>query len=100
MLDGFDAEGFTRGVPMNPKPKSEAWLLCALKYKAFGCAVLEGRSGNDNSPNSLKSELEAHLGEAATRERLCELTHDGQINCEQIDMPSYNEFKQCLEKVI
>jgi hypothetical protein len=100
MLDGFDAEDFTRGVPMIPKPKSEAWLLCALKYKATGCAVLEGRSGNDNSPNSLKSELETHLGEAAARERLCELANDGQINCEHIDMPSYNTFKQCLEAVI
>lgn len=29
MLDGFAEEGFERGVPMVPKPKSEAWLLCA-----------------------------------------------------------------------
>ena len=28
MLDGFAEEGFARGVPMIPKPTSEAWLLC------------------------------------------------------------------------
>jgi len=100
MLDGFTAEGFARGVPMIPKPKSEAWLLCALKYGYSGCERLENCSGNDRSPNSLKAELAAHLGEAATRERLCELASDGQIDCEKINMPSYTAFKERLEAVI
>jgi len=44
-----------RGVAMIPKPKSEAWLLCALKNKPYeSCEKLEDRSGNDDSPNSLK----------------------------------------------
>ncbi len=28
--DGFGEAGFDYGVPMIPKPKSEAWLLCAF----------------------------------------------------------------------
>ncbi len=31
MVKGFVCEGFDSGVPMLPNPKSEAWLLCALK---------------------------------------------------------------------
>ncbi len=30
MINGFKASGFDYGVPMIPKPKSEAWLLCAI----------------------------------------------------------------------
>src|SRR5205807_9469180 len=29
MLAGFEVEAFARGVPMIPKPTSEAWVLCA-----------------------------------------------------------------------
>jgi len=57
---GFKIEKFDRGVAMIPKPKSEAWLLCALRNKAYeNCQKLEDRSGNDDSPNSLKKELDA-----------------------------------------
>jgi hypothetical protein len=35
MLDGFTEEGYEIGVPMVPKPKSEAWLLCALKTNPY-----------------------------------------------------------------
>ncbi len=35
MLHGFDGESFERGVPMIPKPKSEAWLICALKHAPY-----------------------------------------------------------------
>ena len=55
---GFQQAGFDRGVPMVPKPKSEAWLLCALKENPYQhCASLEDESGNDASPNSLKKQL-------------------------------------------
>ena len=47
---------------MIPKPKSEAWVLCALSKLYKECDELEDRSGNDNSPNSLKRELEELLG--------------------------------------
>ena len=40
MLDGFDEEKFSKGVPMIPKPKSEAWLICALKKHAYQNSAL------------------------------------------------------------
>lgn len=63
MLQGFEVENFAYGVTMVPKPKSEAWLLCAMKAKSpyQHCAALEQASGNDDSPNSLKSQLNVAL---------------------------------------
>lgn len=101
MLLGFDEEGFTRGVPMLPKPKSEAWLICALKNAPYeNCDVLERRSGNDNSPNSLKAELTGILGDVALVETLCEMLEDRTIDIDRIDMLSFRAFRQRLEEVI
>ena len=101
MIDGFIEEGFERGVPMVPKPKSEAWIICAVKNDPYqGCAALEDRSGNDNSPNSLKGELADILGEPATREILNPMVDDRTINVEQIGMPSLKAFRDRLEDVI
>ncbi len=101
MIAGFDAEGFPTGVPMVPKPKSEAWLICALKKNPYqGCAALEDRSGNDNSPNPLKAELEGLLGHAPSGEELCGMLHDGTIDVERIDMPSFKAFKERLRAVV
>ena len=59
---GFKIENFGNGVPMVPKPKSEAWLLCALKANPYQhCIGLENESGNDRSPNSLKKQLQDAL---------------------------------------
>ncbi len=100
MLDGFAEEGFARGVPMIPKPKSEAWIICALKAEPYiGCDPLEDRSGNDNSPASLKRELEQMLGEPATRELLRGKIEDGSIDCHRITMPSFLSFRGRLEEV-
>jgi len=99
MLDGFAEEGFLRGVPMIPKPKSEAWIICALKADPYvGCDPLEDRSGNDRSPNSLKGELERLLGEPATRELLLSKIEDGSIDCHRITMPSFLSFRASLKK--
>ncbi len=101
MLDGFAEEGFKRGVPVIPKPTSEAWLLCALRRNPYqGCAALEDRSGNPHLPQSLKGELEARLGHPPTREELCELVTNGEINYRRIDMPSFNAFRERLEAVL
>jgi len=101
MLDGFAEEGFSRGVPMIPKPKSEAWIICALKADPYvGCDPLEERSGNDRSPNSLKGELERLLGEPATRELLLSKIEDGSIDCHRNTMPSFLSFRRRLEEVI
>lgn len=101
MLDGFEVEGFKTGVPMLPKPKSEAWLLCALKENPYqGCARLEKRSGNDRSPKSLKRDLERRLGHSPSREELCELVTNRRINVSKIDMRSFIDFKKRLEEVL
>jgi hypothetical protein len=101
MLHGFEEEEFTKGVPMVPRPKSEAWVLCALKQSPYqGCASLEDRSGNDNSPNSLKNELAAILGDVDIREALRQKVATRAINIERIDMPSFTVFRSRLEEVI
>ncbi len=70
IIHGFDEERFTRGVPMIPKPKSEAWVLCGLTGNPnYGGGPLEERSGNDNSPNSLKDELKRFAGKQLRAKR-------------------------------
>jgi hypothetical protein len=100
MLDGFDEEGFNRGVPMIPKPKSEAWLICAWKNHPYRkCEALEERSGNDNSPNNLKDELEELLEEEVTPDSLREKVGES-FDIDRIKMPSFKAFRDRLEEVI
>jgi len=99
MLEGFAFEGFDHGVPMVPNPKSEAWLLCALKrvqpYRH--CERLELESGNDDAPASLKAQLAEALGEAPNAEGLAELVRSGRVDANLIDMPSFIAFKSRLQ---
>jgi hypothetical protein len=100
MLHGFDVEGFDKGVPMIPKPKSEAWLICAWKKHPYqGCNTLEERSGNDNSPKSLKEELRKLLEDDVTRELLCVKVRQS-FDIDGIMMPSFKVFRDRLEEVI
>jgi hypothetical protein len=105
MLDGFAFEGFVRGVPMVPKPKSEAWLLCALKQKEpyRHCGSLEDASGNDASPQSLKKQLASALGYAESvvpAADLADLVSDRRVDAMKLSMPSFVEFRERLEQVI
>jgi hypothetical protein len=103
MMDGFAAEGFHRGVPMIPCPKSEAWLLCALRDdKSHDCASLESNlPGNDKSPNSAKTQLAATLAKLGkTTSDLQAMIMDGALDPGVIDMPSFNRFKERLEVVV
>jgi len=101
MLDGFAVEGLTTGVPILPKPKSEAWWLCALRDGYQNCQQLEGELGNDASPNSLKSQIEAFLGEPATRLLLNDRIDGGAIDLDRItNLPSVTAFKDRLNKVL
>jgi hypothetical protein len=78
IIQGFSDEEFECGVPMIPKPKSEAWIICSVKENPYqGCGALESRSGNDNSPNSLKRELAEILDGRPSREQLCEMVNNG-----------------------
>lgn len=100
MIDGFKAEAFGYGVPMIPKPKSEAWILCALREKYRNCACLENESGNDRSPNALKKQLAEHLGRSATREALLEKIEKGFLDVRRIEMPSMQAFRQRCDDVL
>lgn len=100
MLDGFIEEGFANGVPMIPKPKSEAWLICAWKSHPYqGCEALEDRSGNDTSPNSLKRELRTILDDDVTSEMLCEKANQS-FDIDKIMMSSFKAFRERLEVAI
>jgi hypothetical protein len=101
MLAGFAIEQISTGVPMLPKPKSEAWILCALRNQYQSCAKLEDESGNDASPNSLKKQLEEHLGETGSRTLINEKIEMGAIDLDKItDMPSMAAFKDRLTTVV
>lgn len=101
MIRGFKLEEYDKGVPMIPKPKSEAWLLCAVKENPYQhCAQLENRSGNDNSPNPLKSQLDTALGQRLGALELAEQARERVFDVHRIDMPSMNWFKARLREVI
>lgn len=90
----LDRTGTTMHIcPMLPNPKSEAWLLCALKNDYRDCAPLEGISGNDDSPHSAKSLLRECLGISITQECLVSLILERRIRFEAINMPSFNAWK-------
>jgi hypothetical protein len=101
MSDGFDEEGFARGVPMIPNPTSEAWVLCALQEKSYQvCAALEDGSRRHSSGHSLKRRLREVHGHAPSREELCGMVADRTIDIQRIDMPSFAAFRSDLERVI
>lgn len=100
MMQGFRRAPFERGVPMLPKPKSEAWLLCAAKTNAYqNCDDLEDSlSGNDASPNSAKSRL-AELIDDTSSTGLRSWVEES-VDVDRIDMPSFNHFKGRLVEVL
>jgi len=86
--------------PMIPNPKSEAWLLCALKHNYTSCEKLEDEiSGNDKSPNSAKKQLEECLKDYDIH-NLNELIENGTIDPLRITMPSMTNFIEDLSKII
>jgi hypothetical protein len=98
MQRGFEVAEFSSGVPMVPRPKSEAWMLCGLlKHEDAGrnCSWLEDEPGNDASPNSLKARLAKHLGGEPTAEQQAELVRCGTIDPALIDLSSFTAF--CAE---
>lgn len=102
MVDGFKRSGFTRGVPMLPKPKSEVWLLCAVKNHAYqGCDQLEDLSGNDDSPNSAKNKLDKAFGGHKSAVDLCEWLENTFFDVEKASaMPSFKAFQNELGRAL
>lgn len=95
ICQGFQFSRFERGVPMLPKPKSEAWLLCAWDKNYTSCADLEDAPGNDASPNSLKKQLAATLGKQGSAQELAEKVAS-ELDVDKLEMPSFNAFKNRL----
>lgn len=101
MCEGFIIEGYGFGVPMIPQPKSEAWLLCAVKQVSYqDCNVLESESGNDSVDNSLKSQLAEALHGQSSRDEINQLLKNRDIDVLQINMNSFNCFKDDLRRVV
>lgn len=102
MKYGFESENYYRGVPMIPKPKSEAWLICALKENAYqNCNKLEERSGNDDSPNALKKELQKILEDKSKEYNdINIMIKNNDIDINKLNMDSFLSFKENLERLI
>lgn len=100
MVNGFKFAKFDFGVPMLPKPKSEAWLLCAGQTAQHSHASLEDISGNDNSPNSAKHQWEAFMGapqNAALEADWCASNPQDWRNL--LTMPSFQKFYERFHQV-
>ena len=101
MIAGFQAEAFEFGVPMIPKPKSEAWLLCAVKANPYQhCNLLESESGNDRGMNPLKDQLGVALAAENSTQQINQRVISGEIDAQRIDMDSFNEFKNALRDAV
>ena len=99
---GFNGIDGVHGIPMIPKPTSEAWFICGRKQDPYAhCTALETElSGNDaaSNENAPKKVLARFLGQEATTEQQYEMVTG--IDITRIDMPSYNQFKTDLTKAI
>ncbi|WP_165723734.1 MULTISPECIES: hypothetical protein [Pseudoalteromonas] len=99
---GFNGVEGVHGIPMIPKPTSEAWLICGQKQDPYAhCTALETElSGNDaaSDENAPKKVLARLLGQEATTEQQYEMVTG--IDITRIDMPSYNQFKTDLTTAI
>ena len=93
MVNGFASVSFQFGVPMLPKPKSEAWLMCAGKTARHSYAGLEAISGNDDSPNSAKEQWDAFMGspQTAAQEAIWCAEHPADWK-NMLTMPSFKAF--------
>jgi hypothetical protein len=101
--NGFHAAHFDNGVPMLPKPVSEAWILCAIERKknpGTNRNKLEKQEHGNRSDHALKYTLEQVIGEHPTRELLNEKIQSGEISVDDINLPSFNKFKERLEQVL
>ena len=98
---GFAAEDFAFGVPMVPKPKSEAWLLCAMQANPYqNCGRYETLSGNDASPKSAKNALrEALAAKQLEYGGVPQMIEQGTIEPLRIHMPSFDHFRRRLQEV-
>ena len=99
VYDGFEDAGFKYGVPMIPKPRSEAWMLCIVDKNASRKFYYENLPGKDKDPDSGKKALAEKLG-CAVKDNYSMLqpvleTYDWQ----NLKAPSFVFFKNRLSAV-
>lgn len=95
IINGFIEAGYPTGVPMLPKPKSEAWLLAACKENPYeNCGELENLSGNDGAPYPVKQIIKECLGKDPSTENLRTWLEEHGYNHQVVasQMPSFSEF--------
>lgn len=98
-----DSADYPPIVAMIPKPTSEAWFICAKKESPYThCAQLEkDLSGNDSaSPQNSPKRILASLLSVDDCTTPIQLDLARECNIEQIDMPSFNQFKNDLCQAI
>lgn len=103
MVAGFARAQYDYGVPMLPKPKSEAWILCAAQNSPYqNCGVLEELSGNDDAPDSAKGRLDAIMGGRTSAYEVSEWLREQGFNHQSAaeQMSSYRQFHSRLLEVL
>ncbi|MFZ4214678.1 hypothetical protein ACOZB2_25120 [Pantoea endophytica] len=102
--DGFERSGLCeRGIAMVPRPKSEAWLLCAIRNNYQHCARLEDTlPGNDDAPNSAKQQLDEAMGNASSRlEQVLWINENGFDGAAVAgEMESYRSFSLDMQRAL
>ncbi len=96
---GFASRNYPCGVPMLPKPKSEAWLLGLVQGQkgTADCAALEHLSGNDAAPDSAKTQLAQVINGQYSAEQWCEWLEQASIDLRSLEtMPAFARFHQQL----
>ncbi len=98
IVRGFALEDYNFGVPMVPRPKSEAWLLQAHRDHENPSETYETRTGNRASSFDMKAQLELLIKSHPSREYLVQLIDDGIIRAENISAQcsSFCAFRDAL----
>jgi hypothetical protein len=100
MVSGFASVAFEFGVPMLPKPKSEAWLLCAGQTARHSHAALEDISGNDDSPKSAKKQWDALMGSRQTAAQEAVWCAENPVDWQNmLTLPSFKAFFDRFQEV-
>ncbi len=100
--EGFRRAKNPRGIPMLPKPTSEAWLLCAAQEHPYqNCDQFEDLPGNQASPNHPKKELDKVFGAHKSAAELCNWLSDKPLDLDRASsMPSFRRFRERLNTVL
>ena len=100
MVNGFASADFRFGVPMVPKPKSEAWLLCSGQTATHSHAAFEDISGNDAAPNPAKKQWDDLRGHPQNAELEVDWCKEHPIDWQNLlTMPSFKAFYERFHEV-